>query len=47
MVSLDCEVVETVEAYTHTLFFGAVHKVRRGGGKAPLLHFARQYRALS
>jgi flavin reductase len=47
MVSLDCEVVETVEAHTHTVFFGAVRDIRRGAGATPLLHFGRRYRNLS
>lgn len=47
MVGLDCEVVEMVEAHTHTVFFGAVREVRRGSGTTPLLHFARNYRNLS
>jgi len=47
MVSLDCEVVETVEAHTHTVFFGAVREVKRGSGVAPLVHFGRKYRNLS
>ena len=47
MVSLDCETVESVNAHTHTVFFGAVREVRRGGGLTPLLHFARSYRSLS
>lgn len=47
MVSLDCEVVESVEAHTHTVIFGAVREVRRGSGTQPLLHFGRSYRNLS
>jgi flavin reductase len=47
MVSLDCEVVEAVEAHTHTVFFGAVRAIHRGKGSAPLLHFGRRYRNLS
>jgi flavin reductase len=47
MVSIDCEVVETVRAHTHTVFFGAVREVRRGLGLTPLLHFARSYRGLT
>lgn len=47
MVSLDCEVVEAVEAHTHTVFFGAVRGIRRGAGATPLLHFGRRYRNLS
>ena len=47
MAALDCEVVEAVEAHTHTVFFGAVREVRRGTGASPLLHFGRTYRNLS
>jgi flavin reductase len=47
MVSLDCEVVETVQAHTHTVFFGAVRQVKRGTGTQPLLHFERSYRGLA
>jgi flavin reductase (DIM6/NTAB) family NADH-FMN oxidoreductase RutF len=47
MVSLDCEVVEAVEAHTHTVFFGAVREVRHGTGTAPLVLYGRSYRKLS
>ena len=47
MVSLDCEVVEALEAHTHTVFFGEVRGIRQGKGVAPLLHFGRRYRNLS
>ncbi len=47
MVGLDCEVVEAVEAHTHTVFFGAVREVRAGAGTKPLVHFGRTYRNLS
>jgi flavin reductase (DIM6/NTAB) family NADH-FMN oxidoreductase RutF len=46
LVSVDCEVVETVSAHTHTVFFGEVMAVRVGAQTNPLVHFDRKYRDL-
>ena len=47
LVNVDCRVAESVEAYTHTVFFGTVVRVRLGDGDPPLVHFDRAYRSLS
>lgn len=46
LVNIDCRVAESVEAHTHTVFFGTVVDVRLGRLQAPLLHFDRAYRSL-
>ena len=47
LVNIDCRVAESVEAYTHTVFFGTVMQVRLGSAEAPLVHFDRAYRSLA
>ncbi|WAC27394.1 flavin reductase family protein [Ancylobacter sp. SL191] len=47
LVSIDCTLAESVEAYTHTVFFGTVRAVRLGGAQPPLIHFDRAYRSLA
>ncbi|WP_181703338.1 flavin reductase family protein [Chthonobacter albigriseus] len=47
LVNIDCRVAESVEAYTHTVFFGTVLQVRIGDGGPPLVHFDRAYRTLA
>ncbi|WP_246161871.1 flavin reductase family protein [Segnochrobactrum spirostomi] len=47
LVSIDCTIAESVEAYTHTVFFGTVLAVRLGPSQPPLVHFDRAYRSLA
>ncbi|MCB4769842.1 flavin reductase family protein [Ancylobacter sp. Lp-2] len=47
LVSIDCTLVEHVDAYTHTVFFGTVRAVRLGAAAPPLVHFDRAYRSLA
>ncbi|WGD30277.1 flavin reductase family protein [Ancylobacter sp. WKF20] len=47
LVSIDCTLAESVEAYTHTVFFGTVRAVRLGPAAPPLIHFDRAYRSLA
>lgn len=47
LVSIDCTLAESVEAHTHTVFFGRVQAVRLGPSAAPLIHFDRAYRSLA
>ncbi|WP_165498086.1 flavin reductase family protein [Siculibacillus lacustris] len=47
LVAIDCRLAETVEAHSHTVFFGTVVGVRLGAALPPLLHFDRAYRTLS
>ena len=47
LVSVDCTLAESVEAYTHTVFFGTVRAVRLGPAEPPLIHFDRAYRSLA
>lgn len=43
---MDCRVVSTFEAGTHTLFIGEVVATRLGNGDKPLIRFNRSYREL-
>jgi flavin reductase (DIM6/NTAB) family NADH-FMN oxidoreductase RutF len=45
LAHLDCDVVETIDAADHTVFFGNVHTVRRRCGGDPLLYHGRGYRS--
>ena len=47
LVSIDCTLAESIDAYTHTVFFGTVRAVRLGPAAAPLIHFDRGYRSLA
>lgn len=47
LVNIDCRVVDSVGAYTHTVFFGVVLAVRIGKVRQPLVHFDRAYRSLA
>lgn len=47
LVSVDCTIAESVDAYSHTVFFGTVRAVRLGAAQPPLIHFDRAYRSLA
>jgi flavin reductase (DIM6/NTAB) family NADH-FMN oxidoreductase RutF len=43
MGHVDCDVVQTVEHETHTLFIGSVRRARVGDQQLPLLHYRRAF----
>jgi flavin reductase (DIM6/NTAB) family NADH-FMN oxidoreductase RutF len=43
---LDCQVIDSYEIATHTLFIGEVLAVKIGGPDQPLLYYNRLYRTL-
>ena len=46
LVFLDCVVVSTIDAATHTLFIGEVVAIKYGQSGDPLLYYNRNYRGL-
>jgi flavin reductase (DIM6/NTAB) family NADH-FMN oxidoreductase RutF len=46
LVFLDCIVVSTIDAATHTLFIGEVVAIEYGQPGDPLLYYNRNYRWL-
>jgi len=42
LASIDCEISDTVETASHTVYFGRVVEVRLGEGR-PLVHFDREF----
>ena len=47
LVSLDCELEETIERHSHAIVIGRVNAVTLGQLTAPLLYWHRAYRSLS
>jgi flavin reductase (DIM6/NTAB) family NADH-FMN oxidoreductase RutF len=47
LASFDCELIETVEAGTHTIFIGRVHAVGTQPGRRPLLYADGDYSGLA
>jgi flavin reductase len=43
LVSFDCEIVETVEVGTHTVFLAQVREIRMGENDQGLIYFDRRY----
>jgi flavin reductase (DIM6/NTAB) family NADH-FMN oxidoreductase RutF len=46
LVDLDCQVVSTFDAGTHTLFLGEVVALQSGKEDLPMIYFSRTYRRL-
>lgn len=44
---LECEVIDTVEAGSHTIFLGEVQRIAEGADKPPLLFYGGEYRRLA
>jgi len=47
LASFDCELIEQVEAGTHTIFIGRVHAVETRPGRRPLLYADGDYSGLA
>jgi flavin reductase (DIM6/NTAB) family NADH-FMN oxidoreductase RutF len=47
LASFDCELIEQVEAGTHTIFIGRVHAVETKPGRRPLLYADGDYSGLA
>ena len=46
LVSIECELTESVEVATHGIFIGAVTAVRVNPTRSPLIYYDRKYRQL-